>query len=77
MTLFNAHQYDVDLTLGALPARIVWLVELPVVVELDHVSVGFRWKLRHHIIHILVLQQQQHHGGNGVGRCWSHAKNKT
>ena len=64
--LFNAHQNDVHLTLGELPARVVWLVELPVVVELDDVSVAFRWKFRHHVIHIFVLQKRQ--GSSGVGR---------
>lgn len=49
------YQYDVDLTLGALPVRIVWLVKLPVVVELDDVRVGLCRILRHDVVHVLVL----------------------
>lgn len=50
------YQSYVDLPLHELPARVIRLVKLPVVVELYCVSVALRWKLFHHIIHILVLR---------------------
>ena len=51
-----AHQRDVDLALHELPARVVWLVKLPVVVELYDVGVILRRKLLNHIIYVLVLR---------------------